>query len=359
MKILRKTFAIAMILVTLFSIFFTPTFDSAREYLVADNSSGELFSVAVNNSEITISTKDDDATFFIDCEIAGICCFDKVFTFLCLSKRAANDYVYTVYIYNFTTGHLASFATDCKASRSNIVFSADSTGNFYLLSFDDSTLLHYYENGVKVMDIKCHSNITQMICIDTRSVLLFTVDGVYLLKDTALEKLSSLVPVTPCVYTGNGIFVDNMGIKFIYKENSFDIYQEETESVINPSEQGNVQIDHSQKYILISADTTVAMLLDTLGLEESKITIEKADGEAVASGKLGTGMTVLADGTRYSVAVKGDLTGEGNLNSRDLDAMMRHLTKENFLADIFAIAADLDNDNAITTKDLLALSRLY
>ena len=101
------------------------------------------------------------------------------------------------------------------------------------------------------------------------------------------------------------------------------------------------------------------MLLDTLGLEESKITIEKADGEAVASGKLGTGMTVLADGTRYSVAVKGDLTGEGNLNSRDLDAMMRHLTKENFLADIFAIAADLDNDNAITTKDLLALSRLY
>ena len=62
MKILRKTFAIAMILVTLFSIFFTPTFDSAREYLVADNSSGELFSVAVNNSEITISTKDETYT---------------------------------------------------------------------------------------------------------------------------------------------------------------------------------------------------------------------------------------------------------------------------------------------------------
>ncbi len=359
MKNQRRTFTVALILFMLFSILFIPSFEGAREHLVTDTKSGEVFTVTVNESEITINTSDDSTTIFIDCEVADICCFDKTFTFLCVSRRSADDYVYIVYTYNAITGNFSSFATDCKASRNNKAFAADGIGRIYILSFDNSTLLHCYENGVKSKDIRCHSNITQMMCISKGCVLVFTVDGVYLLRDAALEKLSSLVPVTPCVYTGNGIITDNIGCKYIYNTNNFDIYQEETKYVSNPSGYDDLQIDHNRKCISVSAGTTVTMLLDALGLESSKITIEKADGTAVTSGKLGTGMIVLADGTPYFVTVNGDLTGEGNVNSRDLDAVMKHLTKEKLLTDIFASAADLDKDKTITTKDLLALSRLY
>ena len=70
-------------------------------------------------------------------------------------------------------------------------------------------------------------------------------------------------------------------------------------------------------------------------------------------------MTLIVKGSHYSIVVTGDLTGEGNVNSRDLDALMKHLTEEQQLTGIFISAADIDKDNMLSTKDLVLLSRLY
>ncbi len=361
MKNKRKTIIAFLIFSIFFSTLFVPSFEGAREYFVTDTESGEVFTVKENDSEITITAGNKNTTVFIDCEITDMCCFDGIFTFLCTSRRSADDYVYNIYTYDTTTGDLASFATDCKASRDNRVFAADGMEKVYILSFNDPTVLHCYENGIKVKDIKCNSSIIQMMCVSNDSILILAVDGVYLLSDaSSLCKLSSIVPASPCIYTGDGIITDSEGIKYTYNTSTFDIYQEETKTSGNHIEyNGDVQIDHRDKYVYISAGTTVTKLLDSVGFSSKKLHIEDTDGSAVTSGKLGTSMVIFADGTPYCVIVNGDLTGEGNVNSRDLGALMEHLTGENPLDSCFANAADINKDNAVTTKDLLALSRLY
>ncbi len=360
MNLQRKTVTAVLIFSLLFAIVFIPSIEGAREHYVTDTRSGEIFTITENGSEITINSSSNKSSLFIDCEVTDICCFDTVFTFLCVTEMTRDDYVYTIYTYNATTGALTSFATDSKATKNNAVFTADGTGKVYILSSYDSRVVQCYEKGTKEHNINCSSNITQMMCVDKGCVLLFAVDGVYLLKGDSAEKLSSLVPVSPCIYSGNGIITDNIGNKYTYDENDFDIYQEETKPASNSSGyEGNIEIDYDSKYITVSMGTTVGNLFDFLGLGTGDVTIKKADGRAVTSGKLGTGMIAFAGNTPYCVIVAGDLTGEGNVNSRDIDALMKHLTNENPLSDIFSKAADLDKDSIITTKDLLGLSRLY
>ncbi len=355
-----KTVTAALIFSLLLAIFLLPSFEGARQYSVTDAENGEVFAVTDNNGEITIATNGKECEFFIDYKTVDVCCFDSVFTFLCTAETAQKDNVYSIYTYNRNTGALDSFTTNCKVARNNDVFAADSKGNIYILNTNDSTLIHCFKGSQKVSEITCGSTVTQMICVGKEKVLLFSVDGVYLLKDSCLAKISPLVPVYPCIYSEDGIITDHAGDIYIFEADSFDIYKEETKPANFTSPYGgDVAFDRTKKIITVSAGTTVAGVFEYFGINSEDVILKKADGSIIASGKLSTGMTVVAEGSAYPVIVYGDLTGEGNVNSRDLDALMKHLTEEVLLSGEFETAADLDKDNIISTKDLLALARLY
>ncbi|MCH5300015.1 MAG: dockerin type I repeat-containing protein [Ruminococcus sp.] len=92
------------------------------------------------------------------------------------------------------------------------------------------------------------------------------------------------------------------------------------------------------------------------------ITIYNKSGDVKTSGNIGTGMTVVfAKGNekaKFKIAVNGDLTGEGNVNSLDLNKMFNFLLEQVSLSDVEAVAGDLNGDNKITNKDLVLLDRL-
>jgi len=97
------------------------------------------------------------------------------------------------------------------------------------------------------------------------------------------------------------------------------------------------------------------------GLTLSAIT---DDGESVTGGKLGTGMRLQLFSAEemldeVTVIVKGDLNGNGAVNSADERCLYQHLTGEKLLTDNNYTAADLDENSAVNTRDLLLLKQLY
>lgn len=110
------------------------------------------------------------------------------------------------------------------------------------------------------------------------------------------------------------------------------------------------------KYIFVDKGTTVAKFKNSISYVGYDAIFSKA------SGNIGTNNTVTFEKSgkkhTYIFIVLGDLTGEGNANSRDLYAMFGHLLYENPLISPFTISADLNGDNKISNIDLVMLARM-
>ena len=59
----------------------------------------------------------------------------------------------------------------------------------------------------------------------------------------------------------------------------------------------------------------------------------------------------------FHVVIFGELTGEGNINSRDINSIYNHLLGKTSLEDYFLMAADTNHDGVVDTLDLLEISR--
>lgn len=93
------------------------------------------------------------------------------------------------------------------------------------------------------------------------------------------------------------------------------------------------------------------------------VSFKKRSGGNINEGKIPTGATVTFEKNgqtkTFKIVVDGDLTGEGNVNSSDTDALVKHLLGKSSITDkLFLLASDLNNDGTINTLDLLALSKM-
>lgn len=113
----------------------------------------------------------------------------------------------------------------------------------------------------------------------------------------------------------------------------------------------------SQNYVYAQQGTTIAQLRNRN--EYTGCTVTFKDKK---SGNIGTGMTFTVNNGKnekqYTAIVIGDVTGEGNINSRDTRAMFNHLLNKETLAGAYFTAGDLNKDNSITNSDLVLLSKL-
>lgn len=123
-------------------------------------------------------------------------------------------------------------------------------------------------------------------------------------------------------------------------------------------------VDPAAGRVTLPAGTTLAQFRKTVPLNGGAVlTAVTAEGNGFSGGKLGTGMRLQLIGgeellDEVTVLVKGDLNGSGTVNSADQRLLYQHLTGEKILTDEYYTAADLDENGAVNTRDLLLLKQL-
>ena len=84
--------------------------------------------------------------------------------------------------------------------------------------------------------------------------------------------------------------------------------------------------------------------------------------EDITNKKIGTGYKFKIDMTgntfEYVVSVRGDVTGEGDINVNDVVGVSRHVIKGNYLEGIEYInASDINSDNKVDINDVIRLAK--
>ncbi len=121
------------------------------------------------------------------------------------------------------------------------------------------------------------------------------------------------------------------------------------------SSENNIHI--AGNYIFLDSPTTISALKKSGILEGEIISAVDYRNKTVSSGKTGTGCIINLSGNKcLTIVLYGDLTGEGNSNSRDTDLFCDYLFNKSDLSDAAALAADTDKNGEL---DMLDLYRLY
>lgn len=104
----------------------------------------------------------------------------------------------------------------------------------------------------------------------------------------------------------------------------------------------------------ISNGTTVTNFKKLFSYE---VTVYDKDGNEVTSGKIKTGYRARISDVIYEISVSGDITGEGNVKSNDVSALMSYFVGKSDLGGVYLASADFNNDGIIDNKDLVSISR--
>ncbi|MGN1456391.1 MAG: dockerin type I repeat-containing protein [Acutalibacteraceae bacterium] len=157
-------------------------------------------------------------------------------------------------------------------------------------------------------------------------------------------------------------------------KNSEPIYQQSNNSVTQNSTPQNTSIPQQQygisssKYRMnngiitnIPQGTTIAQLKQNISYGSNTITITNHNNKIQTSGQIGTGWRIDFSGngkvTSYYTVIIGDVTGEGNINSRDVSALSDYLLEKSDLSVYAMYAADLNSDGMCNSLDLLLLKQ--
>lgn len=120
-----------------------------------------------------------------------------------------------------------------------------------------------------------------------------------------------------------------------------------------PNNTDKVKVDETTKTLIVKPEVIAQDILDAFG---GKAKIVKANGDYLENEKsiIGTGYIVE---DKYTITKKGDVNGDGKIDSADLLAVQKHLLKVNSLADAKFSAADANTDKKIDSADLLKIQK--
>lgn len=144
---------------------------------------------------------------------------------------------------------------------------------------------------------------------------------------------------------------------YTYNDSASDKYPDISDNIYSET----YVVDHQKQWITdIEPGTTVAQFKRNMNFDGFEASFVRFDGKVIESGKIGTATVVTFYNDEitieYELSVKGDLTGEGNMNSRDKNVLFDHLLEETKLTGVYVDAADLDYSNNINTVDLVILT---
>lgn len=112
----------------------------------------------------------------------------------------------------------------------------------------------------------------------------------------------------------------------------------------------------------IPQGTTIAQLKKNISYGSNTMTVTNHNNKIQTSGQVGTGWRIDFSGngktTSYYTVIVGDVTGEGNINSRDVSALADYILEKNDLLVYYLYAADLNSDGVCNSLDLLLLKKI-
>lgn len=190
----------------------------------------------------------------------------------------------------------------------------------------------------------------------------FSVVNYHLSRKTSDKTQSVSIPDTAKAVVSYknqcGVLLDN-GTVQVYESSDFD--EKKTSDNNNHSDSSNsdnqaVISDYIFSdgiiYGIYSGETVAGFKAKT-----SADAVYKSDGSVAKSGKLKTGFTTVINSKTYTIAVCGDVTGEGNVNSKDVTLLQKHLCGNAKLSGAFLKAADFNLDGKVDNRDLVLISR--
>ncbi len=267
-------------------------------------------------------------------------------------KRISNDEFYGVgrfinqntFSSNFGSLYSAdaSSVTKLFEHNNNVSFSSGAIFNNYAITFNNNVIYAFDINsGVKKKNYKLSDSIEQLFAIDDTIIVLYH-DG----------------------YTPTVVMLDFSQLKDVKSNsiddhvNSDDNYKEGSIS----SDVYNVDFENNKIYG-INSPTTVAKFKSNMNYDGYNLTLYRYNkSEQLKSGNVGTATLAVFynDSSRYEfeLCIAGDLTGEGNVNTRDEDAMFDYLLDNVSFTGVFLDASDLNNSGEIKVEDLVLLLRL-
>ncbi|MGN0453133.1 MAG: dockerin type I repeat-containing protein [Ruminococcus sp.] len=354
--LLPKTITVFILIASIFVLslfeFDASAFDAV--YLV-DASTDLPYTVSIKKDKASISGS-AEASFFLDSNVFDCCVAEGVFYFLSYTADLSGYYQTTFYAFDLSSEELFYYVTPESGPRYKNLFTADGRGNVYFCDGADSSLIYCYHGEEFVFSTNTDNYIYQISCFNSEEVLLFSMEGVYSLEGKSTAKLNTKAFSYPLCYVGNDSVADSTG-KVIGVDFLSSADAEATIPYENSSADSNISVKGD--CVTVPKDTTVAVLRKYFGVKKEDFSVKRTDGKLIASGKLGTGMRVSFKEFSGYIIVTGELTGEGNINSRDIKALMKHLSGEESLSSVPLLAADVNSDGKVNTKDLLMISRMY
>ena len=208
----------------------------------------------------------------------------------------------------------------------------------------------------------------KIYCLDTNG----TISAVY----TSSSTITAL-----CASNNSLAFISDSTVHVITADNFSPVQNEVSESTQNsktensdtlssPPVSQNSEItvtsqitssvyDLTQSIIEIPCGKTIAQLKKEITYTGYTAQFFDYNHKSKTSGVLGTGAALtLTDGSKshtYTFWVCGDISGEGNINTRDITALSNYLIYKSDLTDLQLQAADFNKDNIVNTADLLSL----
>ncbi len=353
-KIFITVLIIAIALVSVISAMATDN----RIYYLTDPATDISYTVTIDDSMVTVSRENTTIGYTKISNVFSISICNNILSLYTLDR--ANE-ILGVFSFDFYNDAIDSTALNAFVFDNPSCFASDGVSTVYYVSDRDTRKVCAYKNG-NTEEFNLKSQIKQLLCINKEMVLAVTNDNVYFLNGTEAVKILDYTLSEPISYIGNNRIQDSNGDEYIRGDNSLQEYTSVTESFVPETistQSGDTPNTSIPAFYLADAGITVSKIKKAFAdFEISKVT--KADGTYIKSGKLGTGAKVyFAQGNVSTIIIRGELTGEGNINSRDIKAILNHLSKKELLQGEYLIAADVNGDRCVTTKDALLIAQMY
>lgn len=239
-------------------------------------------------------------------------------------------------------------------------FIGDKNGNIYRVKNKAQKILSTNNKSASC----CGETDNYLISFNGNKLMAYNKDNGRLINSIPLD----YTPKAVSAYNNKVIILnaesDTYSIE-IKKEKEFDIPQteQETEPVKTDSSLSSPLLKFGEfkpkgKYIYIPQGTTYSNFKQSVTYRGYEISFNER-----SSGNIGTGTTVTFTISKrekqYIFVTSGDITGEGNINTRDIDKLFAQLLKNNELKNAYKKAADLNADSKISNADLVLMVRNY
>lgn len=110
----------------------------------------------------------------------------------------------------------------------------------------------------------------------------------------------------------------------------------------------------------VQPQTTIAVIKKNIDLQGYSFIFKDHNSNNKSSGVIGTGASICFSGSNskvYQLIIFGDVSGEGNINSRDKSILANHLLKKERISGVNVSSADVNGDGVCDLKDLVAIEK--